>query len=168
MDTITFYEPNSFDEEAGRFVFAGAVFCFADQETCDYSPRLFRWAIAGFLTETEINLSYESPGGPLSSRVPQRPEGFRRVDYLDTFWGTVMQPLDLAAAQPLQCAYPASAPNPGDYLTIDAPVPIPTPGHAHYILTTVTYQGERRAGRRRSSGQLYGRDATRLPPCSIE
>lgn len=97
--------------------------------------------------------------------VPAHPEGFRAVDHFDTYWGALAQPRDLAAAQPLQCAYPDHTPVPGEYLQITAPVPTPAPGHANYVLTSVTYQGQTRAGRKAENEQLSGRDASQLPPC---
>jgi hypothetical protein len=94
-----------------------------------------------------------------------------RVDYFDTYYGTVEKPLDLAQAQPLRCGYPETGPGPeiGDYLTVPDTVPTPAPGHAIYYLTAATYMGETRAGRKaNAAGRLTGRDPSPLPACQIE
>ena len=46
--------------------------------------------------------------------------------------------------------------------------PAPSPGNAVYYLTSVTYQGQTRAGRKALDGRLSGRDASRLPACTLD
>lgn len=123
--------------------------------------------IHGFTTLFEELQSF-TPQSSLGFRTPYMPDGMRSADRFDTFVGEVTRPLDLAQAHPLQCAYPSSPPHVGDYLAITSPVPNPAPGHANYVLTSVTYQGQTRAGRSAIDGHLHGRDASLLPPCVIE
>lgn len=124
-------------------------------------------AIEGFTTLFDVLESYTPTGESLGFRVPQRPEGLRAADRFDTYTGEVTRPLDLSQAQPLQCSYPAAPPSAGDYLTFPASG-TPTPGHALYYLTSVTYQGQTRAGRQALDGTLHGRDASRLPACTLD
>ncbi|MFN7967232.1 MAG: hypothetical protein U0V87_16230 [Acidobacteriota bacterium] len=123
-------------------------------------------AIGGFTTLYDIQQSFVPPADTqIGFRTPVMPDGLGGADRFDTYWGEITQPLDLANAHPLQCAYPVVAPNAGDYLTITTPVPTPAAGAANYVLTSVAYQGETRAGRRASGGKQMGRDASRLPRC---
>ena len=122
--------------------------------------------LRGFSTLIDLFESY-SPDQRLSFVVPTHPEALRAAERFDTYWGALSTPLDLASAQPLQCSYPDHTPSAGEYLQITAPVPTPSPGHANYVLTSVTYQGQTRAGRRAESGKLSGRDASALPTCIV-
>ena len=83
----------------------------------------------------------------------------------DTYYGDLATPGDWSQAQPLQCSYPATPPTVGDYLTVTDTLPNPAPGQGRYYVTAVTYQGQRRSGRKSSGGALSGRDATALPTC---
>ena len=132
------------------------------------SPANESWyflAFSGFTTILDLFDSFEPRASALGCRVPQRPEGLRAADRFDTYWGQVSRPLDLSQAHPLQCAYPDHQPQVGEYLTYPDAAPTPAPGQAVYYLTSVTYQGETRAGRRTLDGRLSGRDVSRLPTC---
>lgn len=123
-------------------------------------------AFEGFTTLYDISQSYVPQMGAIEFRVPVMPEGFRAAEHFDSYWGAVTNPLDLSQAQPLQCNYPDTQPQVGDYMSIATPVPTPAPGHANYVLTAVTYQGQTRAGRQAIDGTPHGRDASALPECS--
>ena len=126
------------------------------------------WTLTGFTTLFEVLQTYVPDPPQLGFRVPYMPEGMEGADWFDTYYGNVTKPLDLGQAQPLQCAYPATVPSTGDYLTVADTVPNPAPGSALYYLTAATFQGERRAGRKADEdGQLKGRDPSELPQCII-
>ncbi len=109
-----------------------------------------------------------APHDTLGFRVPVMPEGFRTADRFDTYTGEITRPLDLSGARALQCGYPTSTPHAGDFEQITAPVPAPAPGHATYVLTTVTSEGRTRAGRKtNAAGRLVARDASALPACVL-
>ena len=74
---------------------------------------------------------------------------------------------DFSQAQPLQCGYPASPPDVGDYLTVEDTLPTPAVGQGYWYLTAVHYGGERRYGRKATGGFLSGRDPGVLPSCSL-
>ena len=93
------------------------------------------------------------------------PEGMAGADHFDTYWGSLAHPLDFTQAHPLACDYPASAPHVGDYLTVPDTVPTPAPGQGIYYVTSATYQGATRYGRKTSNGHLTGRDPALLPAC---
>ena len=93
------------------------------------------------------------------------PDGLKSADHFDTYTGSLTKPIDFTQAQPLQCAYPLTAPHVGDYLTIADPLPDPTPGSGRYYITAATYQGQTRYGRKATNGQLSGRDPALLPAC---
>lgn len=61
---------------------------------------------------------------------------------------------------------PAAPPSVGDYLAVADPLPTPAPGHGRYYVTAVSYQGQRRYGRKSSGGVLSGRDPAVLPACT--
>lgn len=151
-----------FDPIAGRLIFAASQ--SLESPGIGYVGYSLV-ALAGFTTLNEVTMTYVPSQGSFAYRLPIQPEGLQAAAQYNTYWGRVALPLDLANAHPLQCAYPSSPANPGDYLQITAPVPTPTPGSANYILTSVTYQGQTRAGRKASGGRLSGRDASRLPAC---
>ena len=166
------YYPNSGDPNAYGLVFdpvGGVVtwiaisFCERD---CDRPYSVGHWdAVRGFTTLLDIFDSFAPGSGAIGFRQPVRPEGLRAADQFDTYWGSVTRPLDLSQAHPLQCAYPDHQPQVGEYLTFPDAAPTPAPGRAVYYLTSVTYQGQTRAGRQATDGRLSGRDATRLPAC---
>jgi hypothetical protein len=99
-------------------------------------------------------------------RVPVRPEGFHAADHFDTYTGPLTQPIDFSTAQPLACDYPATPPHVGDYFPVADPLPDPAPGTGRYYVTSATYQGARRYGRKRFNGQTTGRDPALLPVCT--
>lgn len=120
--------------------------------------------IAGLATEFEVLQSYQ-PNAGFAFRVPYMPEGLPAADQFDTFYGPLTIPIDFAQAQPLQCNYPASPPQVGDYLTVVDPLPDPAVGTGRYYITAMTYQGQTRYGRKASGGKLSGRDPAVLPAC---
>lgn len=120
----------------------------------------------GFTASYDLLQSYQPD--QIGFRVSVMPNGFRAADHFDSYWGPLGAPVDLSTAHPFQCGYPATLPAPGDFLQITAPVPTPAPGCANYVLTSVTYEGQTRAGRKVVNGRLVGRDATALPACVIE
>lgn len=159
-----------FDLIGGAAIFPIQRYCTGpdgQSEGC-YTDISSHFAIDGFTALADIVQSFEpgEPSSPVVFSVPPLPEGLPAADHFDTYWGVVKQPLDLANAQPLQCAYPSSPPSAGDDVRITAPVPTPPPGSANFVLTSVTYRGQTHAGRKASGGRMYGRDASRLPACS--
>ena len=153
-----------FDLVNGRLlVGASSVSCaLAGGCSSDYRYIL---SFGGFTTLFDVVESFAPATSGLGQRIPQLPEGLRAADRFDTYWGNVTKPLDLAQAHPLQCAYPDHQPQVGEYLTYLDTAPTPEPGQAIYYLTSVTYQGQTRAGRKALDSRLSGRDATSLPPC---
>jgi hypothetical protein len=141
------------------------------ETACDACPAGYdshHWdSVRGFTTLLDVFDSFSSETQSVGFRRPWRPEGLRDADRFDTYWGNVTRPLDLSAARPLQCAYPGHWPQPGEYLSYPDAAPTPAPGKAVYYLTSVTYQGETRAGRTASAGRLVARDAHRLPECAL-
>ena len=113
-------------------------------------------ALIGYVAAQALNSGEDNPGA-----LPC-PEA---AGYFDTYYGDLATVGDWSQAQPLQCGYPASPPSVGDYLTVTDPLPTPSPGHGRYYVTAVTYQGERRYGRKRDSGILAARDPAVLPAC---
>jgi len=93
------------------------------------------------------------------------PEGFPAAGYFDTYWGDLATVGDWSEAQPLQCGFPTSQPAVGDYLEVEDPLPALEVGHGRYYVTAVSYQGQRRYGRKRNGGVLSGRDSALLPGC---
>lgn len=160
------YQANlSFDPVSGTLFATVLSECVAIDEPCTYAYVSWIVGITGFATTFDILQTYVPPQSSLGFRVPDMPEGMRAADHFDTYWGQLGQPLDLANAHPLQCNYPSMPPRVGDYLAITEPIPTPPPGGANYVLTSVTYQGQMRAGRKADGGRLSGRDASRLPRC---
>jgi hypothetical protein len=122
--------------------------------------------VSGFATVADIMLSYEPTAGLLSFRTPRYPEGLPAADYFDTYYGDLATVGDWSQAQPLQCGYPATPPQAGDYFEVADTLPAPAPGSGRYYVTAVTHQGTRRFGRQSNGGVLSGRDARTLPPCT--
>ena len=152
-----------FDDKQGKFLVRVRSTCWG---SCGYSAGDWVASISGFATTFEVLQTYTPPSSSFGFAVPYMPEGFQDADYFDTYTGTVTRPLDLSQAQPLSCAYPATAPSVGDYLTFADTVPNPSAGAAVYYLTAATYQGQTRAGRESTTGTLRGRDASVLPACN--
>ena len=123
--------------------------------------------LVGFVPLMEVTQTYipSQAGGSLSFQTPPWPEGFAAADHFDTYWGHLTHPLDFTQAHPLQCNYPAAAPHVGDYLTVADTVPTPAPGQGVYYVTSATYQGATRYGRKATAGHLSGRDPAVLPVC---
>ena len=117
---------------------------------------------SGFTTTFDVLQTYTPQ---LGFRVPHMPKGMPAADKFDTYWGPLTKPLDFTQARPLQCGYPAAPPHVGDYLTVADPLPTPTPGSGYYYVTSATYQGQTRYGRRTTKGKLSGRDPALLPGC---
>ncbi len=122
--------------------------------------------ISGFATTFDILQTYTPSISELGFRVPYMPEGFPAADYFDTYYGDLATVGDWSQAQPLQCGYPSTPPQVGDYLSVADPLPDPAPGTGRYYVTAVTHQGQRRYGRKSTSGVLSGRDPAVLPECS--
>jgi hypothetical protein len=159
-----FYIPNHivFDPVHGRLLVSLVSYCAG---TCPggYGGRWIA-AIEGFTTLYEVRQSF-APQAPLGFRVPVMPEGMAGADHFDTYWGPLTKPIDFTQAHPLQCDYPATAPDVGEYLTAADSVPTPALGQGVYYLTAATYQGATRYGRKTTAGQLSGRDPALLPAC---
>ena len=123
-------------------------------------------ALDGFASLFDVLQSYTPQPAALGFRVPAHPEGMRAADHFDTYWGHLSTVGDWSQAHPLQCNYPAAAPNVGDYLTVADTVPTPVPGRGIYYVTAATYQGATRYGRKTTAGHLTGRDPALLPACT--
>ncbi len=135
--------------------------------TCGGCYEQFKWlaAIEGFATSFEILQSYSPTSGPINFRVAYMPEGFPAADWFDTYYGDIATVGDWSQAQPLECEYPASMPEVGDYLAVGDPLPNPAPGQGRYYVTAISYQGQKRYGRQSIGGVLAGRDPVVLPAC---
>ena len=154
----------TFDPVHGRLIIPLTSYC--EQGAC---PGTYggEWmaAIEGFATLFDVLQTY-TPQPSLGFRVPYMPEGLPAADHFDTYWGSLTHPLDFTQAHPLQCNYPAAAPHVGDYLTVADTVPTPAPGQGVYYVTSATYQGATRYGRKTTAGHLTGRDPALLPACT--
>lgn len=162
----------SFDPYKGHLYVTLASACESNSLSgpCEYgdpTSHSIQWVgrIEGFATIFEILQSYEPIFGDVSFHVPVAPEGFSYADSFDTYYGDLSTVGDWSQAQPLQCGYPATPPEPGDYLSVDDPLPDPAPGQGRYYITAVNYQGQRRYGRKSDGGVLSGRDPAVLPIC---
>jgi hypothetical protein len=162
-------ETLTFDRVNGRFILAIESFCASESAYfCGPGWDYDGWsliAIGGFATLFDVLQTYTPPAPSLGFRVPYMPDGLRSADHFDTYTGSLTKPIDFTQAQPLQCAYPLSAPHVGDYLTIADPLPDPAPGTGRYYITATTYQGQTRFGRKTTAGKLSGRDPSLLPAC---
>ncbi len=123
-------------------------------------------SIDGFTTIFEILQTYTPTANEIGFRVPYMPEGFQYADYFDTYWADLMTVGDWSQAQPLQCGFPASPPSVGDYLSVADTLPPLKPGQGRYYVTSVSYQGQTRYGRRSNGGVLSGRDPAVLSGCA--
>jgi hypothetical protein len=121
----------------------------------DYWLASFR----GFATTLEVLQAYAPPTS-LSFRVPYMLDGLPAADHFVTYWGNRTPPLDFTQAHPLQCGYPAAAPQVGDYLTVADTVPTRAPGQGVYDVTAATCRGARRYGPGRRNEIGTGRGHT--------
>lgn len=123
--------------------------------------------VSGLPTLYEVQSSYQPPT-TISVLVPKHPNGLFAAESFSTYHGTITNPLDFSAAQPLKCNYAEAAPpEPGGYLTVPDTTPDPDPGEVTWLLTAVTSPtGETRMGRKVEAGVLSGRDPLRLPECT--
>ncbi len=122
-------------------------------------------SISGFATMFDVLQTFE-PQPALGFRVPYMPEGMAAADHFDTYWGSLAHPIDFTQAHPRACDYPPTPPHVGDYLSVADTVPTPAPGAGVYYVTSATYQGMTRYGRKATGGRLSGRDPTLLPACT--
>ncbi len=169
-DGIGFHSSVRFDEEQGRMIFRMTSECKGPGCTNGGGQVFYdsvHWGVAvhGFTTTFEILQSYTPTSGPISFRVPYMPEGFQGADWFDTYYGDLATVGDWSRAQALECGYPATTPASGDFMTVDDSLPNPPPGQGRYYVTAVSYQGERRYGRKAMGGVLSGRDPAVLPVC---
>lgn len=130
-----------------------------------YPPTSETIRVRGLPTTFEVLQSYTPVAGGFAFRVPYMPEGMPGADHFDTYWGPLAHPIDFTQAQPLSCDYPTAAPHVGDYLTVPDTVATPTPGQGVYYVTSATYQGATRYGRKTTGGHVAGRDPALLPAC---
>ena len=122
--------------------------------------------VEGFTTTFEVLQSYDPTATSFGFRVPYMPDGMRGAKFFDTYYGQLNNPIDFTQAQPLRCGYPATAPNVGDYMSVEDTLPTPKPHQGYYYVTAATFEGDTRYGRRSSGGVLSGRDPAVLPACS--
>jgi parallel beta-helix repeat protein len=157
----------TFDASNGRLIVSLVSYC-NDGSCVNYPPGTGDYwlaSIAGFATTFDVLQSFTPQPASLGFRVPYMPEGMPGAEHFDTYWGNLTHPLDFPQAHPLQCGYPAAAPHVGDYLTVADTVPTPPPGQGVYYVTSATYQGATRYGRKATAGHLTGRDPELLPTC---
>jgi hypothetical protein len=156
----------TFDEKRGRMLHDLVSQCVDTTYSgrCNYTQVVWTASVSGFATEFEVLQTF-TPQASLGFAVPFMPEGMAGADHFDTYSGPLTKPLDFAHAQPLQCDYPTTPPAVGDYLTVPDTVPTPPPAQGVYYLTSATYQGATRYGRKTTAGQLSGRDPSLLPAC---
>ena len=133
--------------------------------SCNYGDRLWLAAIEGFAPLVELAQSFTPAGDSFSFTTPAYPEGLDGADYFDTYTGDLAMVGDWSQAQALQCGYPVTAPNAGEFVTIADTLPDPAPGTGRYYVTAVTYQGQTRYGRKANGGVVSGRDPAVLPAC---
>lgn len=155
-----------FSPTAGEILFHATSFC----ESCRipgpmYPESTWTVSIRGFATTFDVLQTFTPSASAVGFRVPYMPEGLAAADHFDTYYGPLTKPIDFGSAQPLACDYPAAAPSIGDYLEVPAPVPDPPAGQGYWYLTSVTYQGQTRYGRKASGGRLSGRWPGQFPAC---
>jgi hypothetical protein len=166
---MPFHRALAFDPASGRMLLSLLSSCESGQDCSAYPVGTGDYWVAyisGFATMFDILQTFTPQPAALGFRVPYMPEGMAGAGHFDTYWGDLAHPIDFTQAQPLQCGYPAAPPHVGDYLTVADTVPTPAPGQGVYYVTSVTYQGATRYGRKTTAGQLSGRDPTLLPVCS--
>ena len=160
-----------FDRTNGKMLIPLGNGCYpcTGCSACPYSTADGDWlaAITGFAATFEMFQTYDPLANELGFLVPVVPEGLPAADHFDTYYGPLANPIDFTQAQPLQCDYPASPPQAGDYLTVADTLPNPTAGTGRYYVTAVTHQGQTRYGRKASGGRLSGRDPAVLPGCVV-
>jgi len=164
VDSIVPYPPSLlFDRDRGRMLIGFTVRCNGDN--CSYADGRWTAAIEGFGPLFNIFLSFIPESNNLSFNVPYAPEGLQYADWFNTYRGNISDLPTFDLMQPLQCAYPATAPAVGDYLTI-TDTDSPAAGHGFYYLTAVNFMGQLRYGRQAIAGVLSGRDPAVLPGCA--
>ena len=157
----------SFDEERGRLLIPMASDVYRQGgNPPNYGGGAWLMAIDGFAREFDILNSYIPDLSAIAFRAPSMAFGFPAVDQFDTFYGDISALGDFTQAHPLQCDYPSSPPQVGDYLTVADTLPDPPAGHGRYYITAATYQGQTRYGRQGHQGHLSGRDPALLPVCT--
>jgi hypothetical protein len=155
-----------FDPAKGRlyFSFVAEGVYFGPQP---YGPAVQRCVFSGFATLYDVLQTFTPQAAAIGFRVPYMPEGLGGADHFDTYWGSLTKPIDFTQAHPLQCGYPATPPQIGDYESASDSLPVPAPDTGYYYVTATTYQGQTRYGRKTSNGHLSGRDPALLPACTI-
>jgi len=133
---------------------------------CPYTDARSVMALSGFATLFEVVQSYNPTTAALNFTVPAMPDGMAAAERFDTYYGPLVGPKDFSQAQPLRCNYPATIPQPGDYLEAGI-VPDPPARQGYYYVTAATYHGQTRYGRKRENGVLSGRDPEGLPACAL-
>lgn len=121
--------------------------------------------ICGLTTQHDVLQTYQLQSQSFGFRVPYMPEGLNGADYFDTYWGDLSNPIDFSQAKPLQCGYPSTQPDTGDYLEFIDSLPDPSAGEGYYYITATHFQGETCYGRQRIDGELSGRNPALLPAC---
>jgi len=179
-DYISIQGPG-FDPVTGSLLLSASLVCNAPPGNPGYSQRCANYgsapsgdliggrtvfAIDGLGSLFDIFQSYIPVSAPVGFVVPIHPDGLQASEQFDTYYGPLVGPRDFSQAQPLRCNYPATIPQPGDYLEAGV-VPDPPSRQGYYYVTAATYQGETRYGRKRENGVLSGRDPAGLPPCAL-
>ncbi len=104
------------------------------------------------------------PGGTLAALTPAHPDGFRVADSLQVWTGNVRAMPDWSQAQPLACLA-ATAPAPGQVVTVADTLPDPPVGEGRYYLMASQSGPNRRLGRAYINGAVVARDPVGLPVC---
>jgi len=157
----------SFSSANGRMLVALISSCEGGVDCSAYpvgSGDYWVASISGFATMFDVLQTF-TPQPALAFRVPCMPDGMAGADHFDTYWGNLTRPIDFTQAHPLACDYPAATPHAGDYLAVADSVPTPAPGQGVYYVTSATFQGATRYGRKTTAGHLSGRDPAVLPVC---
>ena len=156
-----------FDRMSGRILILLRDSCarFDSSGEC-YDASYWLAAVDGFATVFDILQTFAPSANALGFRVPYMPEGMAAADNFDTYWGALTHPIDFSQAHGLSCDYPATPLAVGDYLEVVDTLPAPAVGQGYWYLTSATYQGQARVGRKTSGGRLSGRDPALLPACT--
>ena len=120
--------------------------------------------ISGLPTLFDTLLSFVPSGKSVAAVTPARPDGLRSADSVQAWTGDVRSLPDWSQAAPLVCMA-ATAPTPGQIVTVADTLPDPTPGHARYYVMASQSGTHRRLGRQYVSGAFSARDPTALPVC---